>query len=585
MIKHKVFYVLVSAVLTLLKADTSFSEPIQKLPVSAVANSTAGSQDVLLSQASALPVHDAHSYPSLAAAVTSIGASSAVLVVSNQLAIPSNISIPSTIQLKFSRGGQLLIAKNAIVSINGPVDAGLELIFAGEGLVKFNKTAATKVYPQWWGAKGDGSTEDTQAVQKAINTVAIAGGGDVIFSKGIYIVNSIVLDSNVNMVGQGWDSILLQKSGATYGVSVNPGNGGTPNSADNKHDITIRDIQFRGTVESDGFSEHVHLLNMNAVTNVTVTQCKFVGWRGDAIYIGSSNVPKAERHNINVVIKNSYFDGVNNDNRNGISVIDGSQISIDHNTFINSSKPTMPGAIDIEPNRNDFTVINNITIKRNKFSNIGGGAGIISVVFAVKQQDLKTSFKNIIIDSNEIDGRTTSTRSVGILLKQNQDANDSTPSNNVTVTNNIIKYTSRPFIILGFKGVRVVDNTFEESTNAAMIANKYMGKCQDLEFAGNNFKGLGNLDGSGIIIYDVNHLSFIKNTFDSIGILSDKNGILVNFHGGTIDWVRIENNIFIGDRATYAIYKDPSTKATLEHNRVSNNIFQGPAKVNLPAIN
>ena len=83
------------------------------------------------------------------------------------------------------------------------MDAGLEWIFAGEGLVKFNKTAATKVYPQWWGAKGDGSTEDTQAVQKAINTVAIAGGGDVIFSKGIYIVNSIVLDSNVNMVGQG----------------------------------------------------------------------------------------------------------------------------------------------------------------------------------------------------------------------------------------------------------------------------------------------------------------------------------------------------------------------------------------------
>ena len=111
MIKHKVFYVLVSAVLTLLKADTSFSEPIQKLPVSAVANSTAGPQDVLLSQAPALPVHDAHSYPSLAAAVTSIGASRAVLVVSNQLAIPSNISIPSTIQLKFSRGGQLLIAK------------------------------------------------------------------------------------------------------------------------------------------------------------------------------------------------------------------------------------------------------------------------------------------------------------------------------------------------------------------------------------------------------------------------------------------------------------------------------------------
>ena len=213
MIKRNIFYVFLIAVLTILTDDTSFSESMQKLPALAGAYSAEDPHGVLLSQASALPVHDAHSYPSLAAAVTSIGATNAVLVISNQLAILSNISIPATIQLKFNRGGQLIIAKNVIVSIDGPVEAGLEWIFAGEGLVKFTKTAATRVYPQWWGAKGNGSTEDTQAVQKAINTVASAGGGDVIFSKGIYIVNSIVLDSNVNIVGQGWDSILLQKSG------------------------------------------------------------------------------------------------------------------------------------------------------------------------------------------------------------------------------------------------------------------------------------------------------------------------------------------------------------------------------------
>ena len=566
MIKHKVFYVLVTAVLTLLKADTTFSESIQKL--SAVANSTAGSQDVLLSQASALPVHDAHSYPSLAAAVTSIGASSAVLVVSNQLAISSNISIPSTIQLKFSRGGQLLIAKNAIVSINGPVDAGLEWIFAGEGLVKFNKTAATKVYPQWWGAKGNGSTEDTQAVQKAINTVASAGGGDVIFSKGIYIVNSIVLDSNVNIVGQGWDCILLQKSGATYGVSVNPGNGGTPNPADNKHNITIRDIQFKGTVEKEGFQEHFHLLNLNAVTNVIIKHCKFAGWRGDGIYIGSSNVPHTERHNQRIKISECLFDGINNDNRNAISIIDGNEIIVDKNTFINSTRADMPGAIDIEPNRDTFAIINDIKITNNSFQNVGGAGGIITMSIPVSQKDLITPVNHILIEGNKINEIfTTSSRPDGIRLQQIQQIDEFTSPNDIIVSNNIVKHIRRPFRILAVKGVKFINNTFEDSTYSALIDYKDEHKIQDIEFADNIFKELGSSDGIGINVFAVTNIIFINNVFDNIGLFNGSYGIALKFSSSSIDWVRIEKNIFQGKRTTTAI------QDALIHQKLPNHVI------------
>ena len=568
MIKHKVFYVLVSAVLTLLKADTSFSESIQKLPVSAVANSTAGPQDVLLSQASALPVHDAHSYPSLAAAVTSIGAFGAVLLVSNQLAIPSNISIPSTIQLKFSRGGQLLIAKNAIVSINGPVDAGLEWIFAGEGLVKFNKTAAKKVYPQWWGAKGDGSTEDTQTVQKTINTVVSAGGGDVIFSKGIYIVNSIVLDSNVNIVGQGWDSILLQKSGATYGVSVNPGNGGTPNPADNKHDIIIRDIQFKGTVEKEGFREHFHLLNLNAVTNVVIINCKFVGWRGDGIYIGSSNVPRTERHNQRIKISECLFDGINNDNRNAVSIIDGNEIIVDKNTFINCTRADMPGAIDIEPNRDTFAVINDIKITNNSFQNVGGAGGVITMSIPVSQKDLITPVNNILIEGNKInDLFMTNLRSDGIRLQQKQQIEESTPPNDIIVSNNIIKHIRRPFRILAIKGVKFINNTFEDSTYSALVDYGDEHKVQDIEFSSNIFKELGSSDGIGVNVFAVTNIIFINNVFDNIGLFNGSYGLALKFSSTYIDWVRIEKNLFQGKRTTTAI------QDALIHQKLPDHIF------------
>src|ERR1035438_6022387 len=42
------------------------------------------------------------------------------------------------------------------------------------------------VTPQQFGAKADGVTDDTDAIQKAINTVFTRGGGIVFFPRGVY---------------------------------------------------------------------------------------------------------------------------------------------------------------------------------------------------------------------------------------------------------------------------------------------------------------------------------------------------------------------------------------------------------------
>jgi len=44
------------------------------------------------------------------------------------------------------------------------------------------------VTPQQFGAKADGITDDTEAIQKAINTVFLRGGGIVFFPKGVYVL-------------------------------------------------------------------------------------------------------------------------------------------------------------------------------------------------------------------------------------------------------------------------------------------------------------------------------------------------------------------------------------------------------------
>src|SRR6185503_15161687 len=50
-----------------------------------------------------------------------------------------------------------------------------------------------------FGAKGDGQTLDTPAINKAIETAAAAGGGTVHFPAGTYLSVSIRLKSNITL--------------------------------------------------------------------------------------------------------------------------------------------------------------------------------------------------------------------------------------------------------------------------------------------------------------------------------------------------------------------------------------------------
>jgi hypothetical protein len=101
--------------------------------------------------------------------------------------ISSNITIPSNINLLFVKGAMLSPDSGVTITINGPVEAGLWQIFTGSGTIS-GSIDVTEVLPQWWGAKGDGSTSDTAAVQAAI-TASVS----VFFPSGTYLVGEINL--------------------------------------------------------------------------------------------------------------------------------------------------------------------------------------------------------------------------------------------------------------------------------------------------------------------------------------------------------------------------------------------------------
>ncbi len=65
-------------------------------------------------------------------------------------------------------------------------------------ITNFARTAAA-FNVRDFGAKGDGKTVDTPAVNRAVDAAAAAGGGTVYFPAGVYVCFSIRLKNNITL--------------------------------------------------------------------------------------------------------------------------------------------------------------------------------------------------------------------------------------------------------------------------------------------------------------------------------------------------------------------------------------------------
>lgn len=154
------------------------------------------------SPASAMPWVDARAYANLAAAVSAVGSASRVILISTPQVVAASLTVPSNVTLKFQQGGTLNISTGVTVTINGNVDAGLYQIFTLNGTGAVTLGSVKEAYPQWFGARGDGTTDDTAAVQNAVNAATSQYSTTqmnfyteqtqlpLFFPKGTYIISS-----------------------------------------------------------------------------------------------------------------------------------------------------------------------------------------------------------------------------------------------------------------------------------------------------------------------------------------------------------------------------------------------------------
>lgn len=87
---------------------------------------------------------------------------------------------------------------------------------------------------RWFGARGDGSTNDADAIQGAINALTDetgAGAGTLYFPPGTYLLGARSLDisGKVRLAGAGQDAVRLVYTGNTYAIGINAvSNAGKP---------------------------------------------------------------------------------------------------------------------------------------------------------------------------------------------------------------------------------------------------------------------------------------------------------------------------------------------------------------------
>lgn len=268
------------------------------------------------------------------------------------------------------------------------------------------------LYPEWFGAKGDGITNDLKSIQNAVDIAP--DNAQIIFTSKykIFGVNNksfnrredgIHIKSNIQFNGLAGAQLIADDW--CCNIFTTP-----PEDADlvapNIKNIRFYNLELIHTHTT--LFQFSALINLGNIENCIVEGCKFLSYCGDGITAGALLSPNEGRWMTSfvndVTVRDCIFDGKNIVSRQGISVYVCNNFTIDNNLFKNSSGDVMPGAIDFEPEAD--VEIKNVKIINNHFENIKGVVGTIAFVNPVKNTITADRFiieNNTFVSSNSHD--------------------------------------------------------------------------------------------------------------------------------------------------------------------------------------
>ena len=421
-----------------------------------------------------------------------------------------------------------------------------------------------------YNARGDGIADDTAALQAAIDS-----GRPVFLRAGTYAVTRLHLRAGLLLQGDG-QATLAQRGGGSMLQALSAGPGQTLDG------ITLQDLTLLGQVETLGFAEHVHLVDLRGVRNARLQRCVLRGFRGDGLYLGGQAGDGTARHNGNVLVIENEFDGVNSDNRNGISVIDGDGIVIQRNLFQRCTRPNMPGAIDVEPDNQPFHVVRNIFIGSNRLRGIGGNVGAIAIRPGHQRRDAEPS--KFLVTHNLVEG----CRAFGVAFVCASDGGAGSgpdsgsdgadghpggaPGHALRVRGNTIVDARRGVGLTGVAGAVVENNRISDREGSMVGHVESDQRADDVTVRGNHFERCGSGGGAGFSVHHAHRLLLQDNHFDDCGH-GGPGACALDFRAGTSDWVALVGNRFssASGRTRVAIQREARHHWTPAHNRFTGN--------------
>lgn len=366
---------------------------------------------------------EASTFPSLAAAVANPRTIDKTIVITRTVKC-GNLAVPRNRLIRVRSGGMIDVT-GVLDFQGGKPDAGDFSIFRGPGAV--TNLGIGKV--KWFGAVGDGITEESALVQKAINAV---GKGTVLFTSGTYVVANLQLKTGVDLTGQG-DASILKLPSYAHARSINgsladvkgnfPANvlgttlnhdgvnwfdNGVRARDEGNSTYIVSDVTIKNLV-IDGNRAHNPLgdsglnasamgagISLHQASRVIVENCRLINARMDGIHVGYTLHGGSD----GITIRNCRF---NNNGRTGIALITGKNNKI-RNCVIRHAGTG--AGIDVEANW-DAEINNRHLIKDNY---VEGGIALVSARLA-KMNDIVLE-DNTVVTGPGINGITLSSSQV-----------------------------------------------------------------------------------------------------------------------------------------------------------------------------
>lgn len=405
----------------------------------------------------------------------------------------------------------------------------------GNSVGRWERLFSGPINVKWFGARGNGSNDDTIAIQRAINVLNPVPGGAVFIPAGIYMIKA-----HVDSISDGYSGYLGDEGGIALNDNIhleldhNAVLKAIANTKKqyqvirgfNKNNISISGGRIEGDRDTHTGTggEWGYGIGITACTNVTIKDITCAKCWGDGINIQVHANSGVITYPENILVENVWCD---NNRRQGMSIEGGKKsITILNSTFSNTNGTAPQCGIDIEP-WDANTLVENVTITNCNFVK-NKHAGILLISNAAN--NVKVSGCNF-IDNESSESH--------ILTTGNP--------KNLLVADCFFNGTTRAVQLMGASGVRIVNNIFDDcglQLGHMTVPNPV----KSVVVAGNSFygkTGAKNISVSSEML--TSDLHIINNLFDAALLPSNNNGMIypvadkVTFKGNTV--INFQNGV------------------------------------------